>query len=79
MANKTMKDPIRYTDEKGNQYGISKRELGLKASKGEKDAETALKRMKNHNFIYPDKILREKKSIGGVIKGKPKLAKKGWK
>ena len=57
-----MKDPIRYTDEKGNQYGISKRELGLKASKGDflKDAEAALKRMKNHTFIYPDKILREK-------------------
>ena len=27
----------------------------------------------------PWKILREKKSIGGIIKGKPKLAKKGWK
>ena len=45
----------------------------------QKDAAKALKRMKNHTFIYPDKILREKKSIGGLIKGKPKLAKKGWK
>ena len=79
MANKTMKDPIRYMDEKGNQYGISKRELGLKASKGEKDAAKVLKRTKKHTFIYPDKILREKKSNGGLIKGKPKLAKKGWK
>ena len=70
---------LRYIEDDGKEYGISKRELGLKASKGETDADTALKRMKNHTFIYPDKILREKKSIGGLIKGKPKLAKKGWK
>ena len=24
-------------------------------------------------------ILREKKAKGGIVKGKPKLAKKGWK
>ena len=68
-----------YTDNKGKQYGISKRELGLMEAGGDKQASKALKRMKNREFIYPDKILREKKSTGGLIKGKPKLAKRGWK
>ena len=78
MANKKMKDPIKYIDEKGNEYGISKRELGLKASKGEKDAGKALKKMKNRKFIYPDKILREKKSKGGLaIKGYGRAYMKG--
>ena len=49
------------------------------ASGGDKKARAALKRMKNHTFIYPDKILRELKSNGGLISGKPKLAKKGWR
>jgi len=49
------------------------------ASGGDKEAGAALERMKNHTFIYPDKILRELKSKGGLISGKPKLAKKGWK
>ena len=80
MAEKNMYGgDLRYIEDDGKEYGISRRELGLKSSKGEKDAAKALKRMKNHTFIYPDKILREKKSIGGLIKGKPKLAKKGWK
>ena len=70
---------IIYTDDKGKQYGISKRELGLMGAGGDKEASKALKRMKNREFIYPDKILREKKSTGGLMKGKPKLAKKGWK
>ena len=70
---------IIYTDDKGKQYGISKRELGLMGAGGDKQASKALKRMKNREFIYPDKILREKKSTGGLIKGKPKLAKRGWK
>ena len=70
---------IIYTDDKGKQYGISKRELGLMGAGGDKEASKALKRMKNREFIYPDKILREKKSTGGLIKGKPKLAKRGWK
>ena len=70
---------IIYTDNKGKQYGISKRELGLMGAGGDKEASKALKRMKNREFIYPDKILREKKSTGGLIKGKPKLAKRGWK
>jgi hypothetical protein len=40
----------------------------------------AWQRKKNHTFIYPDKILRELKSKGGLIKsGKPKVAKRGWK
>ena len=70
---------IIYTNDKGKQYGISKRELGLMGAGGDKEASKALKRMKNREFIYPDKILREKKSTGGLIKGKPKLAKRGWK
>jgi len=78
MGNRKIKDPIIYTDKKGKQYGISKRELGLKSSKGEKDAGKALKRMKNHTFIYPDKILREKKSKGGLaIKGYGRAYMKG--
>ena len=76
---KFQKGDLRYIDKEGKEYGISKRELGLKSSKGEKDAAKALKRMKNHTFIYPDKILRELKSKGGLISGKPKLAKRGWK
>ncbi len=47
--------------------------------KGDKEATKVLKKLQNRYFIYPDKILREKKSKGGLIKGKPKLAKKGWK
>ncbi len=70
---------IIYTDDKGKQYGISKRELGLMGAGGDKQASKALEKMKNRTFIYPDKILREKKSTGGLIKGKPKLAKRGWK
>ena len=38
----------------------SKRELGLMGAGGDKQASKALKRMKNHEFIYPDKILRKK-------------------
>ena len=80
MARKNMYGgDLRYIEDDGKEYGISKRELGLKSSKGEKDAAKALERMKNHTFIYPDKILRELKSKGGLISGKPKLAKKGWK
>ena len=81
MANKKFqKGDLRYIDEEGKEYGISKRELGIMASGGDKEARTALKRMKNHTFIYPDKILRELKSKGGLIKsGKPKVAKRGWK
>jgi len=60
-------------------FGTSKRDLGVMSSKGDKQATQALKKLKNRYFIYPDKILREKKSNGGLIKGKPKLAKKGWK
>ncbi len=80
MAKKTVqKGDIIYTDDDGKQYGISKRELGIMGAGGDEQASKALKRMKNRVFIYPDKILREKKSTGGLIKGKPKLAKKGWK
>jgi len=80
MAKKTVqKGDIIYTDDEGKQYGISKRELGIMGAGGDEQASKALKRMKNRVFIYPDKILREKKSTGGLIKGKPKLAKKGWK
>ena len=80
MAKKTIqKGDIIYTDDDGKQYGISKRELGIMGAGGDEQASKALKRMKNRVFIYPDKILREKKSTGGLIKGKPKLAKKGWK
>ena len=80
MAKKTVqKGDIIYTDDEGKQYGISKRELGIMGAGGDKQASEALKKMKNRTFIYPDKILREKKSTGGLIKGKPKLAKKGWK
>ena len=60
-------------------FGTSKRDLGLMSSKGDKEATKALKKLQNRYFIYPDKILREKKFKGGLIKGKPKLAKKGWK
>ena len=60
-------------------FGTSKRDLGLMSSKEDKEATKALKKLQNRYFIYPDKILREKKSKGGLIKGKPKLAKKGWK
>ena len=77
---KFQKGDLRYIDKEGKEYGISKRELGIMASGGVKEASDALERTKNHTFIYPDKILRELKSKGGLIKsGKPKLAKKGWK
>ena len=77
---KFQKGDLRYINEEGKEYGISKRELGIMASGGDKEAGAALKRMKNHTFIYPDKILRELKSKGGLIKsGKPKVAKRGWK
>jgi len=81
MARKTFqKGDLRYIDEEGKEYGISKRELGVMASGGNKEARDALERTKNHTFIYPDKILRELKSKGGLIKsGKPKVAKRGWK
>ena len=80
MNKKTVqKGDIIYTDDEGKKYGISKRELGIMGAGGDKEASKALNRMKNREFIYPDKILREKKSTGGLIKGKPKLAKKGWK
>ena len=80
MAKKTVQmGDIIYTDDEGKQYGISKRELGLMGARGDKEASKALKKMKNRTFIYPDKILREKKFTGGLIKGKPKLTKKGWK
>ena len=80
MAKKTVqKGDIIYTDDEGKQYGISKRELGIMGAGGDKQASKALKKMKNRKFIYPDKILREKKSTGGLMKGKPKLAKRGWK
>jgi len=79
MSKSVKKGDIIYTDDEGKQYGISKRELGIMASGGDKEAGAALKRMKNHTFIYPDKILRELKSKGGLIKGKPKLTKRGWK
>ena len=80
MAKKTVqKGDIIYTDDEGKKYGISKRELGIMGAGGDKEASEALKKMKNREFIYPDKILREKKSTGGLIKGKPKLAKRGWK
>jgi len=79
MAKKNMYGgDLRYIEDDGKEYGISKRELGLKSSKGEKDAAKALKRMKNHTFIYPDKILREKKSKGGLaIKGYGRAYMKG--
>jgi hypothetical protein len=77
---KFQKGDLRYIDEEGKEYGISKRELGVMASGGNKEARDALERTKNHTFIYPDKILRELKSKGGLIKsGKPKVAKRGWK
>jgi hypothetical protein len=77
---KFQKGDLRYIDKEGKEYGISKRELGIMASGGDKEAGAALERMKNHTFIYPDKILRELKSKGGLIKsGKPKVAKRGWK
>jgi hypothetical protein len=80
MTKKTVrKGDIGYVDDDGKVYGISKRELGIKGAGGDKQASEGLKKMKNRVFIYPDKILREKKSTGGLIKGKPKLAKKGWK
>ena len=84
MAKKKIKDgqlgDLRYIDEEGKEYGISKRELGILASGGNKEARDALERTKNYTFIYPDKILRELKSKGGLIKsGKPKVAKRGWK
>ena len=46
--------------DKGKEYGISKREIGIHASKGDRQASKALKKMKNKTFIYPDKILRER-------------------
>ena len=76
---KFQKGDLRYIDKEGKEFGISKRELGIMASGGDKEAGAALERMKNHTFIYPDKILRELKSKGGLISGKPKLAKRGWK
>ena len=82
---KFQKGDLRYIDEEGKEYGISKRELGIMASGGNKEARDALERTKNHTSIYPDKIypdkiLRELKSKGGLIKsGKPKVAKRGWK
>jgi hypothetical protein len=89
MAKKKIKNfplgDLRYIDEEGKEYGISKRELGILASGGNKEARDALERTKNHTSIYPDKIypdkiLRELKSKGGLIKsGKPKVAKRGWK
>jgi hypothetical protein len=79
MSKSVQKGDIIYTDDEGKQYGISKRELGIMGAGGDKQASKALKRMKNREFIYPDKILREKKSKGGLIKGKPKLTKRGWK
>jgi len=80
MAKKNMYGgDLRYIEDDGKEYGISKRELGIMASGGDKEAGAALERMKNHTFIYPDKILRELKSKGGLITGKPKLAKRGWK
>jgi hypothetical protein len=84
MAKKKIKNlplgDLSYIDEEGKEYGISKRELGILASGGNKEARDALERSKNHTFIYPDKILRELKSKGGLIKsGKPKVAKRGWK
>ena len=81
MAKKIFqKGDLRYVDEEGKEYGISKRELGVMASGGNEEARDALERTKNHTFIYPDKILRELKSKGGLIKsGKPKVAKRGWK
>ena len=79
MAKKTFqKGDLRYIDNEGNEYGISKRELGLMGASGDKKASKALKKMKNHTFIYPDKILREKKSKGGLaIKGYGRAYKKG--
>jgi len=76
------KGDIIYTDDEGKQYGISKRELGVMGAGGDKQASKALKRMKNHTFIYPDKILREKKAKGGRVGLKAgstgcKLAMKG--
>ena len=80
MAKKTVqKGDIIYTDDEGKQYGVSKRELGIMGAGGDKQASEALKKMKNRTFIYPEKSLREKKSTGGLMKGKPKLAKRGWK
>ena len=76
---KFQKGDLRYIDKEGKEYGISKRELGIMASGGDKKAKNALERTKNHTFIYPDKILREKKSKGGIISGKPKLTTKGWR
>jgi hypothetical protein len=74
---KFQKGDLRYIDEEGKEYGISKRELGIMASGGNKEARDALERTKNYTFIYPDKILRELKSKGGLIKsGKPKVAKR---
>ena len=61
------KGDIIYTDDEGKQYGVSKRELGVMGAGGDKQASKALKRMKNHTFIYPDKILREKKAKGGRV------------
>ena len=46
--------------DKGKEYGISKREIGIHASKGDRQASKALKKMRNKTFIYPDKILRER-------------------
>lgn len=79
MAKKTFqRGDLRYVDDGGNEYGISKRELGLMGAGGDKKASKALKKMKNHTFIYPDKILREKKSKGGLaIKGYGRAYKKG--
>jgi len=79
MAKKKFKKgDLRYIDNEGNEYGISKRELGLMKAGGDKQASKALKRMKNHTFIYPDKILREKKSKGGLaIKGYGRAYMKG--
>jgi len=75
---KFQKGDLRYIDNEGNEYGISKRELGLMEAGGDKQASKALKRMKNHTFIYPDKILREKKSKGGLaIKGYGRAYMKG--
>ena len=79
MAKKTFrKGDLRYIDNEGNEYGISKRELGLMGAGGDKQASKALKKMKNRKFIYPDKILREKKSKGGLaIKGYGRAYMKG--
>jgi hypothetical protein len=67
-------------------YDITKREMGILANADPSKREMIrkfLSRTKNHKFVYPDRILENKrgrrmgKAKGGLLR-KPKLAKRGF-